>query len=185
MQGSPPPMRGTHKNLTRLDFPNGITPAHAGNTGIPPTRKARYWDHPRPCGEHAFLLFHCLCYQGSPPPMRGTLIAFIANESISRITPAHAGNTKEDLLWVQKMQDHPRPCGEHLQRNYSIICIAGSPPPMRGTPKNRIPWIIINGITPAHAGNTLESFIYNTGVRDHPRPCGEHKITLLRIIDDY
>ena len=32
------------------------------------------------------------------------------------------------------------------------------------------------GITPAHAGNTLSANPLSRACRDHPRPCGEHLI---------
>ena len=50
----------------------------------------------------------------------------------------------------------------------------GSPPRMRGTPhpfKNKI---MLPGITPAYAGNTLRSQCSSIYTRDHPRVCGEH-----------
>ena len=90
--------------------------------------------------------------------MRGTGSKSNLFDKKRRITPAHAGNSKElkGELWVIK--DHPRPCGEQPIWRYDWLCNRGSPPPMRGTAaKTLIPLMEI-GITPAHAGNSGTSF---------------------------
>src|SRR5574344_1857113 len=55
MEGSPPHMRGTLSRLFLLSLTIGITPAHAGNTGLRPAFPSRRQDHPRTCGEHYFF----------------------------------------------------------------------------------------------------------------------------------
>ena len=49
--GSPPPMRGTDRNLRRATMRPRITPAHAGNSAQGMENMASAGDHPRPCGE--------------------------------------------------------------------------------------------------------------------------------------
>ena len=51
----------------------------------------------------------------------------------------------------------------------------GSPPRMRGKPRERCGTDAIRGITPAHAGKTKLAFIADYNGRDHPRACGENR----------
>ena len=112
LRGSPPPMRGkVRAQLINIKC-RGITPAHAGKRDTP---QASLWppeDHPRPCGEKRPVLQRARRQQGSPPPMRGKVarrcIIFLSNG----ITPAHAGKRPPNRKSVQRLQDHPRPCGE-------------------------------------------------------------------------
>ncbi len=73
--GSPPPMRGTRKNLIENVLDLRITPAYAGNTWIFHRQMFSSQDHPRLCGEHYFSNLFRYSVKGSPPPMRGTLPA--------------------------------------------------------------------------------------------------------------
>ena len=71
----------------------GITPAHAGTTGIDGIAPKFNSDHPRSRGDHVLEIPLTLIVNGSPPLTRGPL----AHVSLSRwargITPAHAGTT--------------------------------------------------------------------------------------------
>ena len=49
---------------------------------------------------------------GSPPPMRGKGRPYARADVSNRITPAHAGKRREMLRAFDKLEDHPRPCGE-------------------------------------------------------------------------
>ena len=49
-----------------------------------------------------------------------------------RITPAHAGKTKERNVVFFGYRDHPRACGENAGLRIRIPRIRGSPPRMRG-----------------------------------------------------
>ena len=76
-------------------------------------------------------------------------------------------------LHYQQAQDHPRTCGEQ-----SIICNIihskiGSPPHMRGTVNKKNFGERFEGITPAHAGNSLFPRPGGMPSWDHPRTCGE------------
>ena len=72
----------------------------------------------------------------------------------TRITPAHAGNTKLSGKIVAVHGDHPRACGEYLHTVFLILPVLGSPPRMRGI-RQEIPLLLdVPRITPAHAGNT-------------------------------
>ena len=49
-----------------------------------------------------------------------------------RITPAYAGKSNGLTLDSPLLKDHPRLCGEKLQRQLWHLAKQGSPPPMRG-----------------------------------------------------
>ena len=69
--GSPPPMRGKG-TVKRFEFHFvRITPAYAGKRQKSSIRISAYRDHPRLCGEKAYLPTHSYTLPGSPPPMRG------------------------------------------------------------------------------------------------------------------
>ena len=69
--GSPPHMRGKELPLPDSDSPAGITPAHAGKSGLCSSEFSRRWDHPRVCGEKNSSRSLKLSVKGSPPRMRG------------------------------------------------------------------------------------------------------------------
>ena len=89
--GSPPPMRGKGCRTQNAAGQPGITPAYAGKRCPCCTKSAAYWDHPRLCGEK--LCFACCrgSAAGSPPPMRGKVLKFLKETSLTGITPAYAG----------------------------------------------------------------------------------------------
>ena len=159
VMGSPPHMRGTPDQAVPGIEGAGITPAHAGNTSRRLATAWRSTDHPRTCGEHSHNWALSMCTKGSPPHMRGTLPFMGRRKPPSR--------------------DHPRTCGEHrccrLYRKYR----PGSPPHMRGTPALDNNPCVALGITPAHAGNTLDALGDILGIEDHPRTCGEHHFSVL------
>ena len=79
--------------------------------------------------------------------------AVIINES-GRITPAHAGKTLRIIEIFKHFWDHPRACGENMNRYLLPKSAEGSPPRMRGKLE---PFGIseqFERITPAHAGKT-------------------------------
>ena len=110
---------------------------------------------------------------GSPPHMRGTVAAVSFRAALSRITPAHAGNSFSAQFFVPGDQDHPRTCGE--QRSFPVVAdvVAGSPPHMRGTVSQSDARQRRSGITPAHAGNRCLLHPSQGLAGDHPRTCGE------------
>ena len=172
--GSPPLTRGTLHGRREEHIRNGITPAHAGNTSSPPSLCSTPWDHPRSRGEHSYLISKPYHNKGSPPPTRGTLHSFITISSGYGITPAYAGNTIPLLDIRQRLRDHPRLRGEHLNISPSPVRSQGSPPPTRGTLGTHAAVITFTGITPAYAGNTLSLSLLVAYVGDHPRLRGEH-----------
>ena len=93
-----------------------ITPADAGKTLRVAQFRRLSRDHPRGCGENDILPSTFKQSLGSPPRMRGKRESFIGGSVKGRITPADAGKTKVLALAFDFLEDHPRGCGENLQR---------------------------------------------------------------------
>ena len=90
------------------------------------------------------------------------------------IIPAYAGNTSRHPVSWSVGGDHPRICGEHLERALTASAASGSSPHMRGTHIQL--WFppADMGIIPAYAGNTDMYARFSPFAWDHPRICGEH-----------
>ena len=131
-----------------------ITPAHAGNTNL--------------------VWLYLGSSEGSPPRMRGIQNRNQLIICAVGITPAHAGNTRMTTISRTSTRDHPRACGEYLASLVMPPGIRGSPPRMRGIPRTIGSRLLTNGITPAHAGNTLAHIQFFLDSGDHPRACGEY-----------
>ena len=119
---------------------------------------------------------------GSPPLMRGTVILFVYDRRVPRITPAHAGNSLLPKQHKRLIKDHPRSCGEQMSDVYGVLIEEGSPPLMRGT-------VALSGvqkskirITPAHAGNSTACNAFPLTFKDHPRSCGEQPSPRLLLL---
>ena len=131
--GSSPHMRGTLVRLLWSARPAGIIPAYAGNTCRPAMVDVHPRDHPRICGEHVSRSSSPMAYGGSSPPMRGTHDRIIGAHRIAGIIPAYAGNTGTAQDLYKAYRDHPRICGEHVERTQFDGIRMGSSPHMRGT----------------------------------------------------
>ena len=70
--GSSPRVRGTQRFGHPFPVACGIIPACAGNTRCRLPRAARWWDHPRVCGEHITGNADDAVKAGSSPRVRGT-----------------------------------------------------------------------------------------------------------------
>ena len=109
-------MRGkvTAKGYTLLG--SGITPAYAGKSGLRSKVERNHGDHPRLCGEKVSGGVTSVSPIGSPPPMRGKEQLVDLSGFEDRITPAYAGKSSRYRLISISSRDHPRLCGEKLQR---------------------------------------------------------------------
>ena len=87
--------------------------------------------------------------------MRGTRIRFHEDDGKLGIIPAYAGNTPDGNMDLGHYWDHPRVCGEHHFVELDVSESTGSSPRMRGTPDYRDFELVVHGIIPAYAGNTL------------------------------
>ena len=67
--GSPPPMRGKVRDVSRRHQHGRITPAHAGKRRILRTARAALGDHPRPCGEKTKKTPKCRHFRFSNQPI--------------------------------------------------------------------------------------------------------------------
>ena len=175
IMGSSPHMRGTRYDHMTFDSPDGIIPAHAGNTSRQENHDQWKRDHPRTCGEHWTAEQARFWLWESSPHMRGTLDGDAAAIGSPGIIPAHAGNTPRGAGRCCRAGDHPRTCGERVAFSPFAVCSTGSSPHMRGTPIPLSVLLFPSGIIPAHAGNTRHCSPEQGLSRDHPRTCGEHE----------
>ena len=110
--------------------------------------------------------------------MRGTALSAKKHCSHCRITPAHAGNSSNFGMPPIPGRDHPRSCGEQWSLITAKLEYMGSPPLMRGTGNNTSSIGGAVGITPAHAGNSINGVSVVILAGDHPRSCGEQSDAL-------
>ena len=73
-------------------------------------------DHPRVCGEKAVCHADAAAGVGSPPRMRGKVLAKMAKVDGAGITPAYAGKSALVFDTAIIRKDHPRVCGEKKLR---------------------------------------------------------------------
>ena len=175
--GSPPHMRGKAE-VDITEWPqNRITPAHAGKSVSIIIAVLMVADHPRTCGEKFLEVVQPLAAWGSPPHMRGKVqidrykVAFVQDHPRTCGEKNHTGTG--DLLRTGSpphmrgkvlyggystisLGDHPRTCGEKKSSIQFKLLQQGSPPHMRG--KVAYKWLLVTftGITPAHAGKSLQ-----------------------------
>ena len=153
-RGSPPRMRGKLTALRYRSANRGITPADAGKTSLFAETFRIRQDHPRGCGENHCTFAGVVTRTGSPPRMRGKLGRFGRCGICMRITPADAGKTNQQFRQRNRIEDHPRGCGENISTDCVQIAMTGSPPRMRGKRLSASLPKLSAGITPADAGKT-------------------------------
>ncbi len=93
LNGSSPHIRGTLNSKSIQGFKVRLIPAHTGNTRTRSVLLSVCSAHPRTYGEHRGLTCKRRSAPGSSPHIRGTLSRWILRCSISRLIPAHTGNT--------------------------------------------------------------------------------------------
>ena len=172
--GSSPRVRGTPLTVHRRVERDGIIPACAGNTVGGFSRDRMQGDHPRVCGEHYHCIMPSVIGSGSSPRVRGTRAQGSPEGSQAGIIPACAGNTLNPLDGDFLNGDHPRVCGEHVRVTAPDMASTGSSPRVRGTRVYKVRQLLVFGIIPACAGNTILALLAFELYRDHPRVCGEH-----------
>ena len=150
-------MRGKHEYGNDTGEYDGITPAHAGKTSSAFACAFLVADH--------------------PPRMRGKHTTPAAQSPGPGITPAHAGKTPACQSSQAPPWDHPRACGENHGRQLDFDGEKGSPPRMRGKQRRVVLQYEDRGITPAHAGKTAADNRAGVWRRDHPRACGENRMS--------
>ena len=153
-EGSPPRMRGKASLAQIEECNDGITPAYAGKRKASGRHQHCGEDHPRVCGEKFLFLLFTQTLLGSPPRMRGKALSTPKKNTVSRITPAYAGKSRQRRRRGRRRQDHPRVCGEKRRRVIAATCKRGSPPRMRGKALHVDGNGHLEGITPAYAGKS-------------------------------
>ncbi len=91
--GSSPRMRGKPRSGVRPRRGIRIIPAHAGQTDNRRTSSRDITDHPRACGANENMANGAEILYGSSPRMRGKRLGRKQTVALSRIIPAHAGQT--------------------------------------------------------------------------------------------
>ena len=107
--------------------------------------------------------------------MRGKGFGQITRKIKPGITPAHAGKRAARAGGRAHSRDHPRTCGEKACLSAIASHASGSPPHMRGKVAGGSGKTLLTGITPAHAGKSLNQLLILGISWDHPRTCGEKK----------
>ena len=171
--GSPPRVRGKAHFVLLATTLHRITPACAGKSNTEAGVQERYRDHPRVCGEKKSKNSGFVPAQGSPPRVRGKVVAFIVAPAFDRITPACAGKSRPHVPSWRRSGDHPRVCGEKLFTTALYNCMLGSPPRVRGKDADPVVEWAVQGITPACAGKRFQRNSQFEVWKDHPRVCGE------------
>ena len=106
--------------------------------------------------------------------MRGAHGGWTTIRDPTGIIPADAGSTDHSRVVSSMKRDHPRGCGEHLDKDGANGMASGSSPRMRGAPANAPPKADNARIIPADAGSTSARLSGMVNCGDHPRGCGEH-----------
>ena len=125
-------------------------------------------------GEYVFRHTRRVPAIGSPPLARGIRRTLSETAAKTGITPACAGNTAGGAPDLRCNRDHPRLRGEYLFQRYNGLHSAGSPPLARGILISASDCGLLDGITPACAGNTSTSSSSTATHGDHPRLRGEY-----------
>ena len=134
-----------------------VSPAYAGKRESGRNAVRYSWDHPRMCGEKQESGGSSGTGSGSPPRMRGK----------SAHVPAA----------FRRSRDHPRVCGEKQTVSTTSPAALGSPPHVRGKVVISRYLRLLSRITPACAGKRGTRRQSVQGAKDHPRMCGEKKLT--------
>ena len=92
-RGSPPRVRGKGCVYKLTVLATRITPACAGKSDRIAGGFYLLEDHPRVCGEKLYPFRFFLTHPGSPPRVRGKVLAYLSGDYIPGITPACAGKS--------------------------------------------------------------------------------------------
>ena len=125
-------------------------------------------------GEYQLLKRSLRDLVGSPPLARGIQNKISSFLMSIGITPACAGNTASGRTARIPYLDHPRLRGEYGDMSCNPQVVMGSPPLARGILNCHLQIFLINGITPACAGNTWQGDKVQPTTKDHPRLRGEY-----------
>ena len=108
------------------------------------------------CGEKFSQTAKVGYIPGSPPHVRGKVLAAMMPTNALGITPACAGKRHLLIRKSVEQRDHPRMCGEKRKAGSVAGCADGSPPHVRGKETRSLQQVNQTGITPACAGKRLK-----------------------------
>ena len=171
--GSSPRMRGAATAAPPAAAAARIIPAYAGSRRSPAPSARPSRDHPRVCGEQELTCGGKWDAAGSSPRMRGAGRHRQDLPLLLGIIPAYAGSSVPQTGAAASVSDHPRRCGEQIERWGRISWMSGSSPQVRGAVVEANREASRLGIIPAGAGSRPASRARTWASRDHPRRCGE------------
>ena len=151
----------------------GIIPAGAGKSVRRAPLVALARDHPRGCGEKDSVHERGSEEEGSSPRVRGKDTSRSRPRGDIGIIPAGAGKRGRAPSAGRPPRDHPRGCGEKLNRAAGRHRPQKSSPRVRGKVGLVVRAAVWVGIIPAGAGKSSLSTFGVSPHRDHPRGCGE------------
>ena len=96
-----------------------------------------------------------------------------------RNIPAYAGKTLHGLRRGLLRREHPRVCGENLPGAHKKFKGAGTSPRMRGKPEHPCFLGLLQRNIPAYAGKTYHLQQKGYQSAEHPRVCGENRLTMF------
>ena len=116
---------------------------------------------------------------GSSPLARGLQHSRSAPRMPLGIIPARAGFTRDDILLLYSVRDHPRSRGVYMNLPNRVCATSGSSPLARGLPVDTIIALNSYRIIPARAGFTRVPHRELTSMGDHPRSRGVYGVAAL------
>ncbi len=194
LYGLPPRVRGRPGVSLIAKDPTRTTPAGAGTTITPASRKAVKKDYPRGCGDDASSASSAATWKGLPPRVRGRQDRKEHQNRPPGTTPAGAGTTLRPSPRSPANADYPRGCGDDpvppppagrprglpprvRGRRLREARVRGdegtTPPRVRGRPRARSRSGRTSRTTPAGAGTTCTGQRRHTALADYPRGCGD------------
>ena len=129
-------------------------------------------DHPRACGANSFIRRFIVSLVGSSPRVRGKQHQIQSDDSLPRIIPARAGQTRARPVCTRSRTDHPRACGANTVSAFDYPREDGSSPRVRGKLARSAQVGHGVRIIPARAGQTVRPVCAMPSSPDHPRACG-------------
>ena len=134
-------------------------------------------------GEHQVAKIRGSEIKGSSPHARGARGDMRGHCRDDGIIPACAGSTMSLKTLLERLRDHPRMRGEHLDRSATPCRAQGSSPHARGAQRLTSHAAQARRIIPACAGSTRMCRETLALRRDHPRMRGEHEMVQGKLID--
>ena len=110
--------------------------------------------------------------------MRGKRWVAFDSDGPHGLIPACAGKTHPRSIAGMDIRAHPRACGENSALPWLVGLLGGSSPRMRGKPVTEQATEGATRLIPAHAGKTTYRNGQTSGVRAHPRACGENPVKM-------